>query len=518
MSEARAMIKYLKRLAELLDALEQAPADQALLLELVGIYLYEQDDPRLALPYVRRLDSASDTVELVRHVPLAARGLAMLSTDDLLVLGRWYAARGIDKDHPNRVAMLTRARLYYEQFLQTYKDRDEVRVQVARDRRQVERNLAELGVGMKEGRRLVKKMRGGDLGAPVNPAIQQAIDRGVAYLYSIVDDETYWDKPNSSDHSFGGYTALAAYALMMADEDPNGRPELRRAIDWLFARPMKGTYALCFRAHLWETLPTDKRQEMVIRKDLGVLRKIGNSRGTYGYYLRRAGRYDISTTLAAMLTFWLGETNGLQGTDPVWTRSVRHLITVQNSDGGWGYNPSDPASAGTKGSMTAAALTILLMAIDQNHLDAEASLKAEADESIARAMEWMDSKFLPDSNPNSGMSNYLYYLATVQHVGLMSGRRTFNGHEWYESAAEHLLKTQHPNGSWGNVADTAFAVVFLARGGNMYESDSGGYFEDEPGPDSMSGPSAANRMGAEAPKTDAATMGAATSRPAIGAQ
>ena len=492
-TEARAMIQDRQRIAELLEALDKDPIDQVALRELTTLFLFGKDSPQDALPYAQKLADASDHLELKKHASLAARGLSKLGFDELEALAGWYTQRGTDKDNPNRVAMLMRAKLYHEQFLSVYLQRDETRKQIVQAKRQVERHLVGLNVGMKLARRLLKKLRGGDPDMRDDPRIQLAIDRGVAYLYAVHLQETHWDKKAAaSDHTFGGYTALVAYALMMADEDPNDRPELRRAIEWLFAMKMKGTYAVCFRAHLWETLPQRKAAETVIRGDLQVLRQIENKQGTFHYYLRRATSYDLSTTLAGALAFWLGETNGLKVSDLPWRRLVKHLAEYQNDDGGWGYQPYNPESSATRGGMTSAALTIMLMALDQNHLKHYEDLQTEVEASIDRGMQWLDENFVPTHSPGGGPANY--YLATLQHVGLLSGRNTFNEQDWYATGAEHLIGVQSTDGSWGDVAETAFAVVFLARGGNFYDSHydqytSGSMTEDvKGGPTTMPAP------------------------------
>ncbi|VTU01299.1 mg-chelatase subunit : Uncharacterized protein OS=Planctomyces maris DSM 8797 GN=PM8797T_31608 PE=4 SV=1 [Gemmataceae bacterium] len=62
----------------------------------------------------------------------------------------------------------------------------------------------------------------------------------------------------------------------------------------------------------------------------------------------------------------------------------------------------------------------------------------------------------------------LYFLWSVERVGVLYGVEKIGGVNWYEAGAHSLVFTQQPDGSWGDkgyAADvnTAFAVLFLCK-------------------------------------------------------
>ena len=468
-NEARKLIENQDRINQLIAKLKESPGDQEIILQLVNIYLFEADEPAKARPYVNMLKDA----DLKTHVMLAAKKLAQLSKEQLLSLTRWYTKLGSDEANPNRKAMYLRAKLYCEEFLAKHHDQDDARKEIKTVRKDVDKNLDNLGVGMKEANREVKKLRvGGEVKQDVE--IQQAIAKGVEWLYSQQDlSNNHWDSQETfGSHKYGGYTSLVTYAMRMAGEDPRTNANLRKAIDWVFGLEMKGVYSMCFRAHMWETLPKNSKFRTKIRQDVRRLYLAQSSNGTWHYSPVKSERYDVSTTLAGDLTLWLAETNGIEVKPVPWVRVCKYLSSVQKFDGGWSYTPERDATV----AMTAAGLTILLMAKDRGHLDGSTEVREKADLAITRGIRYLNRNF----NAHAGGTHRGYTLAAVQHVGLMSGVRIMNQQDWYQAAAKDLVRTQSETGSWGDdVQQTAFCVTFLARGGIRHEDSSGSPGEKE---------------------------------------
>ncbi len=460
---AEVRIERQREIDQLAARLEDEPDDSQAADRLTRIFMLEFDRPRLAKPHA---DVVSD--EMWRHViTMAATDLADLQTGQMLQLGDAYNRFANDPNGPNRIAMYIRARLYYESYLRNDLEVSSRRTQAYRDKQQVDRQLQQLGIGMKQARRLVKKLRGLDPADDVAPKIAKAIANGAQWLYSQCDERTFWEQPNEwgPDHrNWAGRTALAAYALTTAGEVPANHERLNDAIAWLFRQPIDGMYATCFRTHLWETLEHDARIDRLVERDVRRMYQVQHTTGTYGYHVARPDKPgDTSTTLAAGLTMWLGESNGMPGRGMLWARMVARLVLDQKEDGGWAYRPANDTSTQT---MTAAALTVLLMARDLGYLEQFPEVRDRALEAIDRGLYWMDTTY----NPAPGGRWPYYDLAAVQHVGLLSERRQFNGDDWYTSAADRLVARQSDNGSWSdNLVDTAFAVVFLARGGIDYD-------------------------------------------------
>ncbi len=460
---ARGAIDRKAEIEQLLAALAEDPTNQSVRRQIVEIYLFEQDSPKRAKPYARALDDEP----LKQHIALAAMDLSRLSPEQLLTLARWYESQGMDEAHVNRTAMLVRAKAYYEQYLAISEQPDDRTAEVFAAKQAVDKQLQRLGVGMKLARRMVKQLRGEDPAADVNPAIEQAIRKGVAWLYANQDPQYHWEEnENDNARDFGGRTALAAYALMMAEQSPQENVTLAKAINFAFAYPSRGTYAACFRAHLWEMLPVSTRAQSVVRRDTRRVVMHDYARdGTVGYEIDRRPTKpgDLSTTLAGELTLWLAQSNGIEVEKAGWPRICHYLIRTQTPQGQWRYREDREPS----GAMTCAGLTILLMAMDLEALSDYPAVEQGAREAIERGLYWLDSSYEPGMFGGRWQN---YGLAVLQHVGLMTGRRTFNQKDWYATAAEHLINRQAGDGSWSNNApETAFGVVFLARGGVYYD-------------------------------------------------
>src|SRR5438132_827070 len=52
----------------------------------------------------------------------------------------------------------------------------------------------------------------------------------------------------------------------------------------------------------------------------------------------------------------------------------------------------------------------------------------------------------------------------VERIGVASGLKYFGNVNWYQHGADHMVASQNKEGAWGEVTDTAFAILFLVRG------------------------------------------------------
>jgi hypothetical protein len=129
------------------------------------------------------------------------------------------------------------------------------------------------------------------------------------------------------------------------------------------------------------------------------------------------------------------------------------------------------------GSMTTAGLTCLLAGIDivdqmdagqlkrefGNHAAIQKWKKA-AEASLEDGMCWLEHWFSVTRNPNKGRYWYLYYLYGLERVMMLSHTHHLGPHDWYAQGASVLVCSQNDNGSWGNLPDTCFALLFLKKG------------------------------------------------------
>ena len=97
-------------------------------------------------------------------------------------------------------------------------------------------------------------------------AVEAAIDKGKAYLYSLYQEQAgRWPEGTAvadagipDGVNFSGRTALAVYALLATGESPQD-PRLKQAIEWLRKQEPRGTYALAVRCQVWALLADKDR-------------------------------------------------------------------------------------------------------------------------------------------------------------------------------------------------------------------------------------------------------------------
>src|SRR5579863_1188969 len=98
--------------------------------------------------------------------------------------------------------------------------------------------------------------------APTPQRIDEAIAKAKQYIYSQQQEGGRWEKDDvrqGTEHSgfvhmqgdsFGGYTALATYALLVSGESPND-PRIKSAVEFLKHADMVGIYAIALRCQVW---------------------------------------------------------------------------------------------------------------------------------------------------------------------------------------------------------------------------------------------------------------------------
>src|SRR3954466_11617383 len=202
--------------------------------------------------------------------------------------------------------------------------------------------------------------------------VDRAIKRGVDWLYSQQNDKGNWEiaqqmsadarkeqsKPEGGQ--WGGYTALATYALLDSGETYRDK-RVRDALEWLNKAPMIGTYAVSLRAQVWQYLPPTKAVRDAAQRDAGMLlsgRKAkGDAQGMWAYFVSDGAhpRYDHSTSQMALLGVWACNEAGREVPVFFWKETENAWKRHQNEDGGWSYIFKGQGDQGTsKASMTLA--------------------------------------------------------------------------------------------------------------------------------------------------------------------
>lgn len=288
--------------------------------------------------------------------------------------------------------------------------------------------------------------------------VRTAIERMKAYLYAQQD-------PESGTWQADGTTALVANALLVSG-DSGQNPKLQRAIAYLQAAPLDGTYEVAVRAHVWAQLPATYLP--ALERDMTWLIDAHDGQGRYRYTARPSS-YDHSATQYAVLGMWEATKRGARVPAGLWSMTLKHFLDAQNADGGWGYQ----ADSESKVSMTAAGLTVLAIAQQElyGHLDQPPPALAEAN---SRGLGWLDRHFDGRRNVTAtgGDGGHPYYaLYSVERVALANGVKHLGGLDWFQAGARFILEQQATResdsrygGVGNNLIDTAFSLLFLARG------------------------------------------------------
>jgi hypothetical protein len=187
---------------------------------------------------------------------------------------------------------------------------------------------------------------------------------------------------------------------------------------------------------------------------------------------------DNSNTQFAILGVWVASRHGVP-TERALERIARRFRASQTYEGQWGYAYSVPGHQGTP-SMTGAGLLGLAVGLGLAVPPENARYANSAPppdpivEKGLHAIAQSIGKPLGQAGRRRGRARSdvnLYFLWTLERVGVLYNLREIDGKDWYRWGAELLLDAQNPDGSWsagdyhGAVPnlDTSFALLFLKR-------------------------------------------------------
>jgi hypothetical protein len=327
--------------------------------------------------------------------------------------------------------------------------------------------------------------------------VEEAIGRGVAFLYKQRDPQKHWEPVafadrNGEKHSdkggqWGGMTSLVSYALLAAGESPDRRPELRAAVDDLAKVEIEGVYALGMRAQVWLNLPQRPQYRQAMARDYETLLEAvqGNSpqrrnrrdvpnRGLFDYLPKETDRIDMSVSQYGVLGIWAAAEYGAEVPPAYWEEMAQGWLRWQLPDGEWAYGGKPGGNHPSSLGMALAGAASLL--ISQDYLRTDGGCNGNVtNPPIEKALDYISQKLpylvdLKTSNDEklnrvANVSKWRYYtLYGVERVGVASGRKYLGDVDWYAAGSDWLLKKQKSDGSWGSEQDTAFALLFLANG------------------------------------------------------
>lgn len=300
--------------------------------------------------------------------------------------------------------------------------------------------------------------------------VDASIKMAVAYLRATQDkNRGNWSYPSHE----AGVTGLATLALLSAGV-PADDADIERALRFLSdCGDIGSTYDTALQTMAFCAANPEKYRAQ-IRRNVTWLSNSQTFEGSWSYGAAGGGG-DNSNAQFALLALHEAQRSGVEVNAVIWRKALAHWLTIQNPDGGFGYNDDWPS----RGSMTCAGIASLVIASgkltsgDARVKNGKVQCCGEqmSDLPLEQAITWMGSHFSAQRNPANDIIpvNYWnYYMYGLERAGRLTGRRFFGEHDWYREGAEVFIAKQNRDGSWDsdNKAEvgTALGLLFLAKG------------------------------------------------------
>jgi hypothetical protein len=298
---------------------------------------------------------------------------------------------------------------------------------------------------------------------------RRALDFGVRKLKRAQLRYGTWRDWRGQAAYQGGATCLATLALLQAGE-PVSSAAMQAALEHIRQLENRRVYVAALKIMaLAKADPEKFLPEIEAAARWLIKAQVANGLWSYSQGQTRS---DHSNAQFALLGLHAAAEAGVDVPSRVWNRARVRLLRNQNEDGGWGYTREGPSY----GSMTAAGVADLIILGSSVVSPQERGFRDGAapgcgtyksSRALVNALTWLGHSFRADQNPRARPpTQWLYYwLYAVERCGILSGRRYFGEHDWYREGVAHLVASQNHDGGWGgDTVDTAFAVLFLAKG------------------------------------------------------
>jgi hypothetical protein len=233
------------------------------------------------------------------------------------------------------------------------------------------------------------------------------------------------------------------------------------------------------KASRTDPLPAKLKGLTVVHMNSGAVKQGKTPGKAKPKVMLRGTSGDNSNTQFAILALWVGRRHGIPMERTL--ALVDHRFqTSQNADGGWGYH-----YLGDKGFTTPSMTCVGLLGLAVGHGFAQetgvsANVEAdmnntkvrEQDPAIQRGLQKLGQYVgSPDRNRRVGGPVNLYFLWSLERVGVLYNLKTIGNKDWYGWAAQLLQTTQNADGSWwtrgyhgsSNTIDTCLALLILQR-------------------------------------------------------
>jgi len=301
----------------------------------------------------------------------------------------------------------------------------------------------------------------------ITPRLEEAVRKGFEYLR----------RQQKSDGSFGqgrfgqhvGVSSLCAIALM-ADGHLPGRGEfgesVQKALDFVLNHstetgllvsdethgPMYGHgFAALFLGEIYGMNQDDDRVRDALVRAVQLIVSSQNDEGGWRYN-PVPDDADVSVTICQVMALRSARNAGIKVPKSTIDDAIRYVRACQNSDGGFRYMKDLGGSAWPR---TAAGVASLFYA------------GVYEDQSIERGLDYLKQNAFPRGGGGfaGGFSQPHYFYGhyyAVQAMYLAGGDRWKS---WWPAIRDELLAKQNPDGSWsdpqGDAYGTAMALIVL---------------------------------------------------------
>ncbi len=314
--------------------------------------------------------------------------------------------------------------------------------------------------------------------------IGQAIKAGVDDLL-LEFNKGELRRTNVNDITYQGLRALGVYALLSASQAirderikitspfmKDAIANMNQSLNASTGETM--TYGRAIRSTALAVYDRPEDRDTMKRDLIWLIGANTNGAYTYGMPLSKTYRWawDNSNSQFGLLGVWSACEAGQEAPLSYWAAVERHWLETQLENGEWGYAPRDPIGSLQ---MTAAGVASLFVTHDYLHVPKDNKMVVWPDLSpqLKKGLAWLEED---DHVVDLPADNVAYTMYAIERAGLASGYKYFGRHDWYPEIAAQSLKLQRDDGAWtdrsdnliprtwGEVTETCFNLLFLARG------------------------------------------------------
>lgn len=295
---------------------------------------------------------------------------------------------------------------------------------------------------------------------PFELRVNHAIATGAAWIRDQQQEDGSWGDREGL-HA-GGPSSLAMLTLRKSGVPP-GDERFRRGMEFLLRRGHPtSTYGASVHLLWCAAMGQPAVWRARARGGLEVL-LAGQREGLWGY---PDDPIDLSNVGFALLGLRAASELGLEVPEETLAATAGAIWRHQTGgSGGFRYKPDDEPTAG----ITASALggIAILQGFADGGMGKVARALRKHAKNLAAAEAWMEEGFTLEHNRRGAerwsTSWQHCHLWAIERWAGFTGRATIGGLDWYREGAEWLLARQHPNGDWGGLENTCFALLFLRR-------------------------------------------------------